>query len=237
MRRDDRRLVLGLHRINLSRDLLEAALACGINEIDTAYNYADFAAHRILTATAGHLLAEFAVSTKVGFFPVPSDRGAVHSLDPARLRTALARAIDELGTRPAVVFLHNPERSLASLPAPAAWSALDAACAVLAEATSVGWCRSWGISTWDSATLWSVVGSAPERLIDLPQALMLRCGLLVKAVDAGLNPVGNLPVQLVESARLDSYPCAPVSGEPHGAAFDHCRGWRQRCPECTVHRD
>jgi aryl-alcohol dehydrogenase-like predicted oxidoreductase len=86
----------------------------GVCSVDTAYNYRGFTSHRVLAETAGDLLAEFTLSTKVGFFPGTGGR-VVHCLQPGPLRTAIERAVDDLGRTPDVVFLHNPERTLASV--------------------------------------------------------------------------------------------------------------------------
>ncbi len=81
-----------------------------MTDLDTAYNYRAFTSHRRLTATAGDLLSEFMISTKVGFFP--GDREPEHSLDPVRLRRAIHQSVQDLGIQPDVVLLHNPERTL-----------------------------------------------------------------------------------------------------------------------------
>lgn len=113
MRGSDRRVALGLYRSDLQRRLLETALTLGVTDLDTAYNYRGFTSHRRLAATAGDLLSEFTISTKVGFFP--SSRGPEHSLDPVRLRQAVHESAQDLGAQPDVVLLHNPEQTLAEL--------------------------------------------------------------------------------------------------------------------------
>ncbi|HWR49332.1 MAG TPA: hypothetical protein VN327_17240, partial [Pseudonocardiaceae bacterium] len=82
--------------------------------LDTGYNYLGFTSHRTLARTAGDLLPEFMISTKVGFFP--GSARAEHSLDPRRLRQAVEESVEDLCRPPDVVLLHNPERTLAALP-------------------------------------------------------------------------------------------------------------------------
>lgn len=144
--------------------------------MDTAYNYRGFTSHRMLARTAGDLLAEFTVSTKVGFFPGP-DRHTVHSLEPERLRAAVEQSIQDLGRTPDVVFLHNPERTLADLSTHEGGDRLAGACAYLAEAAATGLCAAWGISSWDPHPLVNALtASKPDRL---PTVLLIRAGLTV----------------------------------------------------------
>lgn len=57
VRHDDRRVVLGLYRTGLSRQLLESAFDIGVTAIDTAYSYDQFTSHRALSAIADDLLS------------------------------------------------------------------------------------------------------------------------------------------------------------------------------------
>ncbi|MGA5633133.1 aldo/keto reductase [Streptomyces lydicamycinicus] len=143
MRTADGRIVLGLHRSGHARDLLEAAADLGIGRIDTASNYLRHRSHEVLKTTAGDLLANFSVSTKVGFFPEG------HSLDPARLQIAVEQVAKDLGREPDLVFLHNPEHSASDT------GRLGPACAALAHTARAGLCGSWGVSTWDPAVAWA----------------------------------------------------------------------------------
>ncbi|MGW5456703.1 aldo/keto reductase [Nocardia sp. NPDC003979] len=144
--------------------------------MDTAYNYRGFTSHRKLAQTAGDLLAEFTVSTKVGFFP-GSDGHTVHSLEPERLRAAVEQSSEDLGQTPDVVFLHNPERTLADLSTEEGGDRLSGACAYLDEAVASGLCAAWGISSWDPRPLVDVLAaSTPDQL---PTVLLVRAGLTV----------------------------------------------------------
>jgi len=123
------------------------------------------------------LLGEFTVSTKVGYFPNGDTGGrAVHSLAPAQLREAIEKSVDDLGRRPDVVFLHNPEHTLRELLAAQARDHLDRASIALIEAVAAGLCGAWGIASWDPRPVADVISS------DLPPAvLLLRSGLSVGA--------------------------------------------------------
>jgi pyridoxine 4-dehydrogenase len=146
-----------------------------VTDLDTAYNYQGFTSHRRLAATAGDLLSEFRISTKVGFFP--GDRGPEHSLDPVRLRSAVHETVEDLGVQPDVVMLHNPERALAALAPEQGRDHWAAACTALDEIALEGWCRSWGVACWDPRPVLTVL----DRLLPAPALVMVRVGLLVRA--------------------------------------------------------
>jgi aryl-alcohol dehydrogenase-like predicted oxidoreductase len=151
-------------------------LSVGVTALDTAYNYARFASHRILREVGEDLLQEFEISTKVGFFP---DR---HDLDPARLHAAVEQSIEHLGRRPDTVLLHNPESSPAGF---------LVGCEALAALQESGLCTRWGISTWDPRALARHSYAGPR-----PDVLMVRAGLMVpwevldaaEAVTTALRP-------------------------------------------------
>ncbi|MFC1421514.1 aldo/keto reductase [Streptacidiphilus cavernicola] len=166
------RVVLGLHRSRYQRSLLTNALDLGIDAIDTSFNYRGFTAHETLVRVAGDVLPHLMLSTKVGYFPGPS--ASEHSLDPARLRAALEQTNRDLGRPPDLVFLHNPEASLADATEGSA-DALARAFALLADATAQGLCRAWGVASWNPRPLAALtLHRAPQ-----PSVLMVRAGLLV----------------------------------------------------------
>lgn len=185
MCRADSRVALGLYQSRHERRLLEGALSLGVGALDTSYNYLGFTSHRTLARTAGDLLPEFTISTKVGFFP--GRQGPVHSLDPRRLRQAVEQLIEDLCRPPDVLFLHNPERTLAGLMPDAGRERLAVACSALRDASAAGLCGSWGIASWDPRPLLAVVTTTGAALIPAPEVLMIRAGLLVGAsiLDAG----------------------------------------------------
>lgn len=174
MRGTDTGIVLGLYRSGCERSILEGALSLGVTALDTSYSYLGFRSHSVLAAVAADLLPEFSISTKIGFFPGPER--SVHSLDPHRLREALERTCDDLGRAPDLVFLHNPERSLARLPLSEGRARFAAACVVLRDAVTAGQCGAWGIASWDPRVLCDLLHEHPP---DAPDVLMTRAGLLV----------------------------------------------------------
>lgn len=132
-----------------------------MTRLDTAFNYQRFNAHRSLSEVAGDLLPSFEINTKVGFFPDG------HDLTPERLKATVRRIPEALGRVPSAVLLHNPECSPEDF---------EEACTALSELRDTGYCRAWGISSWN-----------PERLIEhqwsvpRPDAIMFRAGLSVPA--------------------------------------------------------
>lgn len=199
-----------------------------MTDLDTAYNYRGFTSHRRLAATAGDLLGEFTISTKVGFFP--SSRGPEHCLDPARLRQAVHQSVQDLGVQPDVVLLHNPERTLAQMAPEQGGDRWAAACTALDDMAAEGWCQSWGVACWDPRPILTVL----DRALPAPALVMVRAGLLVPAeildaseslttwlgLDAharwGMSPYGGQathPVWDEVDARQflqESHGCSPV---------------------------
>ncbi|WP_256790298.1 aldo/keto reductase [Frankia sp. AvcI1] len=153
--------------------------------MDTGYNYFGYASHRNLGRLPEYLLQEFTLSTKVGFFPGLG--GTEHSLEIGRLRNAIEKSTDDLGRASDVIFLHNPERSLAGLSPDEGYDRLIGASTVLVEAVKAGFCRSWGIASWDPRTLLRVLARAAVGTIPTPCTLMVRAGLLTESsiLDAG----------------------------------------------------
>lgn len=176
MRRADRGVVLGLYRHDPDRRLLEHALRLGVCGVDTAYNYRGFTGHRLLADTAGDLLDEFTVSTKAGYFPGPHGH-PVHSLRPRRLRMAIEQSVDDLGRRPDVILLHNPEQTLRDLSKQQGRDRLTVACAVLSDAVASGLAQAWGVSSWNPQPLVDLVDAT--SLDSRPAVLLVRAGLTV----------------------------------------------------------
>lgn len=205
-------VVLGLHRSRHERSLLTKAADLGITAIDTSTNYCGFEGHRFLAEAAGDLLANFTVSTKVGYFP--ADGNSVHSLDPDRLRTAVEVAVHDLGREPDLVFLHNPEHSLAQVADMSAANLLGDACSILVDATRRGLCGSWGVSTWDPRPLAELTVWELPR----PDVLMLRAGLLVGA--EVLQAGETLASRMDPAAVWGMSPFAGNASDPVWARFD-----------------
>ncbi|MFJ9188293.1 MULTISPECIES: aldo/keto reductase [Streptomyces] len=212
MRTTHPRLVLGLHRSRHERSLLTAAADLGITTIDTSTNYLGFHSHQVLAEAASDLLPKFTVSTKVGYFPAGST--SEHSLAPGRLHTALEQAARDLRREPDLVFLHNPEHSLADGSRTQRQDRLEAACSVLVDATAAGLCGSWGISSWDPRPLTELARHPLPR----PAVLMVRAGLFVGAEI--LNASETLVSRWQPSALWGMSPFGGSTTEPIWKRFD-----------------
>lgn len=129
-----------------------------MTEVDTAFSYADFTAHKLLAAVDPEITTRLSITTKVGFF------AEGHDLAPTRLAAAAHQIADELGRPPDTLLLHNPERSAPSF---------ARACEELIRLQGIGLCGSWGLSTWDPRALLGC--DVPGR----PDVVMVRCGLAV----------------------------------------------------------
>ncbi|SDX99685.1 Predicted oxidoreductase [Saccharopolyspora shandongensis] len=171
------RVVLGLHRTRLTPQLLRAALTFGVTTVDTAPHYQHGTAHQQLIDAAGNLLDRFTVCTKIGYHHNTATGRNTHSLDPQRLWSSAEAAVRSLGQPPAVLWLHNPERSLAGLPVHHAAEQLAQAAVVLARAARRGWCRSWGIATWNPDQVLPAVAAIRDDW-PRPGLVMTRSGLL-----------------------------------------------------------
>jgi pyridoxine 4-dehydrogenase len=168
-----------------------------VTGIDTAYNYSDFAAHRLLAEAAGDLLKHFDITTKIGFFP------GGHDLSAARLRQAAEKINTELGRPPDTLLLHNPEAS-------APW--FTSACRTMVRLRDEGWCRAWGLSTWNPAELLGL--AAPEP----PEVLMVRSGLMAPA--AVLDAADQLAQELKPGELRGMAPLGGHAGDPVWSQID-----------------
>ena len=131
-----------------------------MTKVDTAFSYANFAAHQQLAALGSDITTQLSITTKVGFF----HEG--HDLTPTRLSAAARQIVDDLGRPPDALLLHNPEHSAPMF---------TRACEELIRLRDAGLCGSWGISTWDPGALLGRGAPAP------PDVVMVRCGLKVPA--------------------------------------------------------
>lgn len=183
-----------------------------MQQLDTAANYFGGMSHRRLAQVASDLLPQFAVSTKVGFFL--ADAGTQHSLHPARLRDGVWRAVNELGVRPAVVFLHNPEQSLSGMALAEAADVLPAACFVLAELAAFGLCDRWGIATWRPAELLPAFRQQPSS--PTPEVLMVRAGL---TVDAATLDAADRLATLLGVDQANRWGMSPFAGSTTAPAW------------------
>ncbi len=197
-----------------------------MTHLDTAYNYRGFTSHRKLAATAGNLLSEFTISTKVGFFP--SSRGPEHCLDPARLRQAVHQSVQDLGVQPDVVLLHNPERTLADLPPEQGRDSWAAACTALNDMAAAGWCRSWGVACWDPRPVLTVLDRAPPG----PALVMVRAGLLVRAEILDASERLATWLGLAAHVRWGMSPCGGQATHPIWDEVD-ARQFLQGSQDCS----
>lgn len=186
-----------------------------MRDLDTAFNYANFASSKLLAGVAGDLLTEFFLSTKVGFFPSPTGNSE-HSLDPTRLRVAIETTADSLGRVPDVVFLHNPERSIRQLGPHAAHNSLDKACHALDEAARSGLCGEWGISTWDPRIIVQVLCHG-RGLRSSPSHLMHRSGVLASSAIAEAS---ETLADLFGVARDRRWGMSPFAGSTRAPFWD-----------------
>lgn len=129
-----------------------------MTDVDTAFSYTDFAAHRLLAAIGPEVTTQLSITTKVGFFQDG------HDLTPTRLSATARQIIDDLGRPPDTLLLHNPERSAPMF---------AAACEELIKLRDAGLCGAWGLSTWDPGALLGRDVPGP------PDVVMVRCGLSV----------------------------------------------------------
>jgi aryl-alcohol dehydrogenase-like predicted oxidoreductase len=142
---------------------LEAALAGGINLIDTAINYRAQRSERVI----GRVLAasplpreQVLVCTKAGFVPEglalpaglirPGELVAgCHCMTPVFLAHQLQTSLDNLGLEAVDVFyLHNPETQQAELSREEFYRRVQAAFEVLEKMADQGKIGSYGIATW-----------------------------------------------------------------------------------------
>lgn len=189
--------------------------------IDTGSNYFSFESHQRLAKVAGDLLADFHISTKVGFFR--SRQGVENSLDPERLSHAVAMTGAELGRSPDIILLHNPELTISSMPGPEGRETLFRAMDVLHEASASGYCRGWGISTWEPQALSTILDGAdvPDEL--RPDVLLTRAGLLVResAITAGETLAHQLGV--VPTSHWGMSPFGGISPRTLLAGINCCQ--------------
>lgn len=125
--------------------------------------------------------------------------------------------MDDLGVRPEVIFLHSPERTLATLPPEQAQDGLASACAVLAEATATGLCSSWGIASWDTRPLLRALRRCQDGERCKPDILMVRAGLTVgsEILDASEDIAALLAI-----APKSRWGMSPFGGSAHDEVWN-----------------
>lgn len=162
------------------------------------------------------MLEEFTISTKVGYFPLDGSKcHAEHSLDPLRLWEAVERSADELCRVPDLVFLHNPEVTLAQLGFDSGRDRLLAGCAVLDEAVASGMCGAWGIATWDPRPVLAAIEHSVPGI--QPGALLVRAGL---SVGAPILTAAESLSQLLEIPPQRRWGMSPFGGTTADPAWN-----------------
>jgi aryl-alcohol dehydrogenase-like predicted oxidoreductase len=157
------------------REAIEAAVAGGINVLDTAVSYRLQRSERTIgqalagLASRGIARAEIVVSTKAGYVPAADplayfrreivDRGLAgdeelvsgcHCLAPGYLRHQLDTSRRNLGLATLdIAYLHNPEQQLDEVPPDFLLARLRAAFDVLEQAVARGEVGVYGTATWN----------------------------------------------------------------------------------------
>lgn len=150
-------LGLGTYKVHAAAEAACTACAAGAAWVDTAPNYGDGKAHRLLAPVlAEH--PQVKVATKTGFLTPAQQVAAVaagvlgedqartgHSLTSAFVRWQTEQSLRELG-RADVVFVHNPERSARHVQQVHAH--LRQAFEALEEFACAGRIGGYGVATW-----------------------------------------------------------------------------------------
>ena len=216
-------LALGTYRCQDIPQAADHAVACGASWIDTAANYHHGRAQaQLQPVLAGN--PDLRVSTKVGFFTTDvataasearvltsAEAAAGHCLTGRYVTWQSRRNAAELGRKPDIVFVHNPER--ASRPHDAI---ADAFTALEAEARA-GRIRGYGVATWtgfesafsvaDLLDIATRCGGRGHHLtaVQLPVSLVM-----LKPVTQALD--GNGPLAEATAAGVDTFVSAPLHG-------------------------
>lgn len=192
---------------------IRAAVAGGINVIDTSRNYRGERSERAIgRAIAGLNRDELVLCTKAGYF---LDRRA-HSLAPAHLETNLAASLENLGVSQVDVFyLHNPETQTEDF-----YGSVHAAFERCEEMAARGLLRFYGVATWEAfrrenepSSLHRLVRSAREiagqrhrfRFVQLPFNLAMLEAFNRRQQEGGtslLQAAGELGITVIGSATV-----------------------------------
>ena len=149
---------------------VRAAVAAGVNVIDTAINYRWQRSERAVGRALRELFDagaaardEVMVCTKAGFLTpgaapegIDPDEiaGGMHCMAPAFLADQIERSRANLGVEEIdVLYLHNPETQLRHVPRAAFEDRLRAALAALEQACREGRIGAYGVATWDGLRL------------------------------------------------------------------------------------
>lgn len=146
-------------------EAVQAALAAGVNLVDTSLNYRHQRSERSVGAALGQALEiglvqrdEIVVCTKAGYL-VPNAvpvgilsgvAGGVHCIAPAFLADQLVRSRQNLGLDTIDLFyLHNPETQLSHISQAEFYGQIRQAFTLLETAVAQNAIRYYGTATWD----------------------------------------------------------------------------------------
>lgn len=197
---------------------VRAAIAGGVNVIDTSRNYrAERSERAIGRAIVGANRDELVICTKAGY--LVDRRG--HSLAPEFLEENLRASLGNLGVRQVDVFyLHNPETQLESVSPDEFYEQIRAAFTRCEAMAAEGLLRFYGVATWSAfrieqngVSLHRLAGIAREiagqrhrfRFVQLPFNLAMleafnkryqegNTSLLQAAAELGLTVIGSATV-------------------------------------------
>ncbi|MBX7166538.1 MAG: aldo/keto reductase [Pirellulales bacterium] len=133
--------ISGMSSVDVSDDAsvatLEAAVDCGVNFFDTAYNYGQNGeSERLIARALGHRRNEILIATKAGLLWT-SDRRQVRDARPETLRRSLDESLRRLGTDQVdVLFLHAPDPAVPLAETAGCFAELKAAGRIRAVGTS-----------------------------------------------------------------------------------------------------
>ncbi|MFC7344510.1 hypothetical protein [Saccharopolyspora griseoalba] len=158
-------------------------------------------AHRDLAGAAGDLLERCTISTKIS--PRPGH---------PPLRDQAWRAVEDLGSVPAVMLVHNPETVVAGLSPTEARRWWSATAETMADLVARGACRMWGLASWDPRVLGALLDSRTGAQTPSPQVAMVRAGFLVPA---GVLTASDTLLHQLGLPHANRWGMSPFAGQPH----------------------
>ncbi|KDQ68179.1 aldo/keto reductase [Streptomyces sp. NTK 937] len=221
-------LALGTYRCRDVSTAVSAAVAAGVEWIDTAPNYAQGVAETPLRPVLDRH-PQVGISTKVGFVPAADRQAAIsagvlpggrserdHCLSRPYIAWQLALSHARLGRAPELVFAHNPEHGTGSRDE--VLQSLASAFEEMESMADAGTIRGYGVATWtglssglftvsDLVSLAQRVGGPHHHFhaVQMPVSLVH-----LGPVAAALEGAG--PLHQAREAGLDVFASAPLDG-------------------------
>ena len=226
------RLVLGTMSFgdtvpeSIARAIVEAGLAAGITEVDTANTYAGGTGEPMLGRVLAEKLGKVAVSSKVGMQPSDGDRGP---LAREAIIASAEASVQRLGASLDTLYLHQPDRS----------TPLEETLTGVAEVLDRGLAARFGLSNysaWEMVEIQAISQRlglpAPRRAQQLYNLLARRLELefLPYAVDREIETVVYNPLAgglLTGRYRLEDEPERGRFGDSALAAMYRGRYWNR----------